>query len=69
MKQVLQSFGWVHYHTCSPSCGKKEHFNHKDKPGLEIVTRPKKNSFAAYKNKLTIKTGYNYQLAEYLKTI
>lgn len=69
MKEVLVSYGWVHYHTCSPSCGRKEYFNHKDKPGRVIITRPKKNTFEVHLNGTTVKTGYNYQLKDYLITI
>lgn len=69
MKQVLTAAGWVHFYTCSPTCGKKEHYNHVEKPGALIVIKPKKNTWEAFKNNLKVKSGYAYQLENYLKSL
>lgn len=69
MKETLIAAGWIWYYTCRCSGTPEERFNHPEKVGWKINIKPKKNTFKAKKNNSTVKEGYNYQLAEYLKTI
>lgn len=49
MKQTLESKGWVMYYECISPCA-KQHFNHPDKPGYEIRTKFKKQTFSILLN-------------------
>jgi len=69
MKQLLESYGWWQYHSCTCGGSLKQKFKHKDKPTTEIHIRPNKNKwFLMISNKVAAQ-GNHAQLIEKIKTI
>jgi hypothetical protein len=54
MKQVLEANGWVMFHECNTCVGHRQYFKKEAKPGYEIRTRTKNNTFSILLNNMVI---------------
>lgn len=68
MKEVLIANGWKMYHECNTCAGHRQYFNHSGKPGYEVRTKTKNNTFSILlKNAIVAGPFWGYQMADKLK--
>jgi hypothetical protein len=65
MREILETAGWVMYYNCNTCGGNKQYFNNLSKPGYEIRTRPKNNTFSVVlNNRIVAGPFWGYQLEQ-----